>query len=51
MNTIITNKDTDKQFKSTTDIFFKKNKNNSLLKQSDFCKEKGDKLVFLSCES
>ncbi len=33
--------DTEKQFKSTIDIFFRKNKINSLLKQSNFCKEKG----------
>ncbi len=41
MNTIITKDDTEKQFKSTIDIFFRKNKINSLLKQSNFCKEKG----------
>ena len=41
MNTIITKNDTEKQFKSTVDTFFKKNKINSLLKQSNFCKEKG----------
>lgn len=41
MNTIISNNDTEIQFKSTVDIFFKKNKINSLLKQSNFCKEKG----------
>jgi len=41
MNTIITKNDTEKQFKSTIDIFFRKNKINSLLKQSNFCKEKG----------
>ncbi len=41
MNTIITKNDTEKQFKSTIDTFFRKNKINSLLKQSNFCKEKG----------
>ena len=41
MNTIIPKNDTEKQFKSTIDIFFRKNKINSLLKQSNFCKEKG----------
>ena len=52
MNTI-TNNDTEEQFKSTIDRFFKKNKINSLLKQSNFSKEKGFscgaifKLIFL----
>jgi len=41
MNTIITKNYTEKQFKSTINTFFKKNKVNSLLKQSNFCKEKG----------
>lgn len=41
MNTIIAKNESEKQFKSTIDIFFKKNKINSLLKQSNFCKEKG----------
>ena len=41
MNTIIPKNDTEKQFKSTIDIFFKKNKINFLLKQSNFYKEKG----------
>lgn len=41
MNTIITKNDTENQFKSTIDIFFRKNKINALLKQSNFSKEKG----------
>jgi hypothetical protein len=41
MNTFITNNDTERQFKSTVDIFFKINKINSILKKSNFCKEKG----------
>jgi hypothetical protein len=41
MSTIIPKNDTEKQFKSTVNIFFKKNKINSLLKQSNFSKEKG----------
>jgi len=41
MNTIITKNDTEKQFKSTINLFFKKNKINILLKQSNFSKEKG----------
>ena len=41
MNTIITNNDAEKQFKSTVDKFFMKNKINSLLKKSNFSKEKG----------
>ncbi|MBU3191388.1 transposase [Clostridium bowmanii] len=41
MNTIIAKNDTEKQFKSTINSFFKKNKINSLLKQSNFSKEKG----------
>ena len=41
MNTIITKNDAEKQFKSTIDRFFKKNKINALLKQSNFSKEKG----------
>ncbi|MBU3146999.1 transposase, partial [Clostridium sp. CF012] len=41
MNTIITKNDTEKQFKSTITTFFHKNKINSLLRQSNFSKEKG----------
>jgi len=41
MNTIITKNDTEKQFKSTINRFFKENKINYLLKQSNFSKEKG----------
>ena len=40
MNTIITNNDTERQFKSTVDRFFKRNKINFLLKKSNFCKKK-----------
>ena len=41
MNTIIAKNDTERQFKSTINTFFKKNKINYLLKQSNFSKEKG----------
>ncbi|KYH30050.1 transposase DDE domain protein [Clostridium tepidiprofundi DSM 19306] len=47
MNTIIPNNDTEKKFKSTIDRFFKKNKIGSILKQSNFCKEKGFSCILI----
>lgn len=41
MNSIIPNINTKKQFNSVVNRLFKKNKIESLLKQSNLCKEKG----------